>query len=152
MRVYLVRHGDAVSAEVNPRRPLSSRGRAQVAELAELAESRGVEVEELCHSGILRAQETAEILAAYLKPPRGVRPMTGLLPEDDPDLTKAELEAAEQPIMLVGHLPYMRRLAELLVKGDTARAAIEFGPATMLCCAKVGAGWQIDWQISPTLR
>ena len=78
--------------------------------------------------------------------------MTGLLPEDDPDLTKAELEAAEQPIMLVGHLPYMSRLAELLVKGDGARAAIEFGPATMLCCANVGAGWQIDWQIAPTLR
>ena len=124
MRVYLVRHGDAVSAEVNPHRPLSSSGRAQVAELAELAQSRGVEVEELCHSGILRAQETAEILAAYLKPPRGLRPMTGLLPEDDPDLAKAAIEAAEQPIMLVGHLPYMSRLAELLVKGDAARAAI----------------------------
>ena len=152
VRCYLVRHGDAVSAQIDPRRPLSVRGREEVAQLAQLAASRDVQVAELCHSGILRAQETAEILAAYLNPPRGLRQIAGLLPDDDPDLAKVEIQAAEQPIMLVGHLPYMSRLAALLIKGDAAGPVIEFSPATMLCCAKVGAGWQIDWQIAPTLR
>ena len=152
VRVYLVRHGDAVSVEVNPHRPLSSSGRAQVAELAQLAESRGVQVEELCHSGILRAQETAAILAGYLNPPDGVHPSAGLLPEDDPEIVKAELYAVGQPIMLVGHLPYMGRLAALLVKGDAAQSIGEFSPATMLCCTKIGARWRIEWQIAPSLR
>lgn len=152
MRCYLVRHGEAVSAQVNPQRPLSARGRAEVAELAQLALSREVRVAELRHSGILRAQETAEILAGYLKPSGGVQPFAGLMPEDDPETAKAELESVEQPILLVGHLPFMSRLAALLVKGDAARSVAEFGPASMLCCVKVGAGWQIDWQIAPTLR
>lgn len=151
MRCYLVRHGEAVSAQFNPQRPLSARGRAEVTELARLALSREIEVAELRHSGILRAQETAEILAAYLKPPGGVQPAAGLMPDDDPESVKAELESVEKPIMLVGHLPFMSRLAALLVNRDAARSLIEFNPATMLCCVKFGAGWQIEWQIAPSL-
>ena len=152
MRCYLVRHGDALSAHVDPQRPLSARGRAEVAELARLALCRKVEVVELRHSGILRAQETAEILAGYLKPPGGVHPSAGLLPEDDPAIAKAELEAVDQPILLVGHLPYMSRLAGLLVQGDAAQSIGEFSPATMLCFTKIGARWRIKWQIAPSLR
>ena len=152
MRCYLVRHGDAQSAQVDPQRPLSARGRAEVAELAQLAFSRDVQVAEIRHSGILRAQETAAILAGYLNPPDGVHPSAGLLPEDDPEIAKAELDAAEQPIMLVGHLPYVGRLAALLVKGDAAQSIGEFSPATMVCCTKIGARWQIEWQIAPSLR
>jgi len=152
VRCYLVRHGDALSAHVDPERPLSARGRAEVAEVAQLALSREVEVLELRHSGMLRAQETAEILARYLKPPGGVHPTAGLLPEDDPAIAKGELEAADQPILLVGHLPYMSRLAALLVNGDAAQSIGEFSPATMLCCTKTAAGWRIEWQIAPSLR
>jgi len=152
VRCYLVRHGDALSAQVDPQRPLSERGRVEVAELAQLALSREVQVAEIRHSGILRAQETAEILAGYLNPPDGVHPSAGLLPEDDPEIVKAELEAAGQPIMLVGHLPYVARLAALLVNGDAAQSIGEFSPATMLCCTKIGARWRIEWQIAPSLR
>jgi phosphohistidine phosphatase len=149
---YLVRHGDAQSAQVDPQRPLSARGRAEVAELAQLALSRDVQVAEIRHSGILRAQETAAILAGYLNPPDGVHPSAGLLPEDDPEIAKAEIDAAGQPIMLVGHLPYVGRLAALLVKGDAAQSIGEFSPATMVCCTKIGARWRIEWQIAPSLR
>ena len=152
MRCYLVRHGDAQSAQVDPQRPLSARGRAEVAELAQLALSRDVQVAEIRHSGILRAQETAAILAGYLNPPDGVHPSAGLLPEDDPAIAKVELDAAGQPIMLVGHLPYVGRLAALLVKGDAAQSIGEFSPATMVCCTKIGARWRIEWQIAPSLR
>jgi len=152
VRCYLVRHGDAQSAQVDPQRPLSARGRAEVAELAQLALSRDVQVAEIRHSGILRAQETAAILAGYLNPPDGVHPSAGLLPEDDPAIAKVELDAAGQPIMLVGHLPYVGRLAALLVMGNAAQSIGEFSPATMVCCTKIGARWRIEWQIAPSLR
>ena len=152
MHCYLVRHGDAQSAQVDPQRPLSARGRAEVAELAQLALSRDVQVAEIRHSGILRAQETAAILAGYLNPPDGVHPSAGLLPEDDPAIAKVELDAAGQPIMLVGHLPYVGRLAALLVMGNAAQSIGEFSPATMVCCTKIGARWRIEWQIAPSLR
>jgi phosphohistidine phosphatase len=152
VRFYLVRHGDALSANIDPQRPLSARGREQVTELAGLAVSREVQVSEIRHSGILRARATAEILAVYLRPRRGARQSAGLLPEDDPEIGKAELDVADQSIMLVGHLPYMNRLAALLVKSAAAPSTIEFAPATMLCCSRVGALWQIDWQITPKSR
>ncbi len=148
VRCYLVRHGDALSAHLDAQRPLSARGRDQVAELASLAQSREARVAEIRHSGILRARETAEILASYLTPARGVCQSAGLLPEDDPEIGKAELDAADQPIMLVGHLPHMNRLAALLVK-SAAPSTVEFTPATMLCCSKVGALWQVEWRMAP---
>lgn len=151
MRCYLVRHGDALAAELDPRRSLSERGRADVAKLAQLAAAKEVKVAEIFHSGILRAQETAEILALSLRPPRGVRQIGGLLPEDDPIIGKAEIESSEEPTMLVGHLPYMGRLAALLITGDAARSIIEFAPATMVSCSQIGSIWRMDWQINPAL-
>ena len=145
---YLVRHGEALSAHIDAQRPLSARGREQVTELAQLAVCRQVQVAEIRHSGILRARQTAEILAQRLTPSPGVRQSNGLLPDDDPEIGKAELDAVDQSIMLVGHLPYMNRLAALLVE-RAAPSTIEFTPATMLCCSKVGALWQIEWRMAP---
>lgn len=149
MHFYLVRHGEAVSANLDPRRPLSERGRTAVGELAQLSAGRRVEVAEICHSGILRARETAEILASRLNPTRGLREITGLLPEDDPEICKTEIETAAEPIMVVGHLPYVRRLAALLIGSDRDHSVIEFAPATMICCSKDDSGWRLDWLLQP---
>ena len=148
MKFYLVRHGEAVSALSDGQRPLSARGRDQVAAIARMALARGVKVEEIRHSGILRARETAEILSSYLTPTQGICQSAGLLPEDEPEIAKAELEAAQQSIMLVGHLPFMGRLAALLVKNPSGSTG-EFAPATMLCCAKIGGMWRIEWRLAP---
>ena len=149
MRCYLVRHGDALSAHVDPERPLSDRGRQEVAALGRMALDRNVQVAEICHSEIRRARETAEILARYLKPPGGLRQIEGLLPDDDPELGKAELELADEAVMWVGHLPYMNRLAAALLAGAPA---LEFTPATMICCSKSGARWRLEWQLAPALE
>jgi phosphohistidine phosphatase len=146
---YLVRHGDALSAAENAQRPLSSEGRRRVEDIASLALERNIQVSAIYHSGILRAQETAEILAAHIIPAASVATLNGLLPEDDPAIIKAELEAAADSILLVGHLPFMSRLAGLLVNGDPERPAVEFFPATMVCCIRAAPQWKISWQLSP---
>jgi len=150
--VYLVRHGDAVAASENPARPLSQAGREAVEQVARLARERQVEVSAIYHSGILRAEETAEILAKHLFPPSGVKAISGLLPDDDPAGGKAELEAAADPIMLVGHLPYMGRLASLLVRGDAEATIVDFQSAAMVCCSRTGAQWKIEWHLAPPRR
>ena len=149
VRCYLVRHGDALSAHVDPERPLSDRGRQEVAALGRMALGRNVQVGEICHSGIRRAHETAEILAGYLKPPSGVRQISGLLPDDDPEVGKAELELVDEPVMWVGHLPYMNRLADLLIGSVPS---VEFLPATLICCSKNGARWRLEWRLAPALK
>ncbi|HSK31729.1 MAG TPA: histidine phosphatase family protein, partial [Candidatus Limnocylindria bacterium] len=91
MFFYLARHGDALSSVENPSRPLSRVGRTGVERLAQEARKRAVKIAVIYHSGILRAAETAAILAECLNPPFGVKKLSGLLPEDDPALAKAEL-------------------------------------------------------------
>ena len=68
MNFYLVRHGDAVSAAENAERPLSRIGREQVQCAAREMLERGSEVSRIYHSGMLRAKQTAEILAKAFPP------------------------------------------------------------------------------------
>jgi phosphohistidine phosphatase len=146
---YLVRHGEALSKSQDSERPLSQRGRQEVEQVARSASAKNIRVSAIFHSGILRARETAEILAAHLHPMTGVRPMTGLLPEDDPVIAKAELETAEDSIMLVGHLPHLKRLAALLATGDSDREAADFAPSTIICFSFTDAQWKIAWVLAP---
>jgi phosphohistidine phosphatase len=74
-----------------------------------------------------------------------------LLPEDDPAIAKAELQTAEQPLMLVGHLPHLGRLAALLTSGAPESEVVEFAPATVVCCRQDGSKWQIAWTLTPRL-
>ena len=147
-----MRHGEALSGTPDGRRPLSQRGRDEVIALAQLASARGVAVAWIYHSGILRAQQTAELVAAVLAPAEGVRELGGLCPDDDPIIARAELEAASRPLMLVSHLPYLGRLAGLLTTGDAQRAVIEFAPATLACVTRHPAGWKLRWSISAAPR
>jgi phosphohistidine phosphatase len=149
MDFYLVRHGEAVSETLDPRRPLSRLGREQVERVARLALAKNPQVSAIFHSGILRAKQTAEILAEHLGLTVRVKPSSGLLPEDDPSIGKGELEAAESSIMMVGHLPHMNRLAALLVNGDVNRQVVGFGPATVVCCSRAGSHWEIAWILAP---
>ena len=64
MRLYLVQHGDAIPERVDPERPLSAKGRRDVEAVARLLASAGTRAVRVAHSGKLRAQQTAEVLAA----------------------------------------------------------------------------------------
>ena len=145
MHIYLLRHGDAVAATENPKRPLSEKGLRDVDRTAHLALARNVQVSAIYHSGILRAVETAEVLAKVLAPALRMQVLSGLLPEDDPATVKAELDLINDPVALVGHLPHLNRLAALLTTGDPKRAVIGFFPAMMVCFERENQRWKIAW-------
>lgn len=148
MNIYIVRHGEAVSERIDPGRPLTRVGWEAVERVADMAAAKDVQVSAIFHSGILRAKQTAEILAQHLRLTPGTQPLSGLLPQDDPSVAKAELETAERPIMLVGHLPHLNRLVALLVSGQI-QSEVEFAPATMVCCSRDGSRWKIAWILGP---
>jgi len=149
MDFYLARHGEALADLVDPRRPLSGAGREAVDRVARQAADKAVRVSVIYHSGILRAEQTAEILARRLAPGGGLRVMSGLRPNDDPEITAAELGTAVSPIMLVGHLPHLSRLASLLLRGDADCDMIKFAPATLACCSRQGSLWSLSWTMTP---
>lgn len=149
MDFYLVRHGEAKPEHEDPRRPLSDQGRRDVEKLARALAARKINVAEVLHSDKLRARETAEVLADALSPERGTREIRGLSPEDDPMLARGDLEAAEEPLMLVGHLPHLSRLVSLLVRGDPEIQSVNFTPAAVVCLSHVGGIWELRWTLTP---
>lgn len=151
MRYYLVRHGDAKTEMEDRARPLSDRGREQVQRVARHVAALGLDVAEIRHSGKMRALQTAEILAQHLSPRRGIREMEGLAPADDPAKALGELEAATEPLMLVGHLPHLSRLASSLLFGDPEREILSFEASAIACLAMTRAGFRLLWILTPEL-
>ena len=152
MEFYLVRHGEAVSQAVNGQRPLTPGGRRDVKRVGRAAAERGIQPSKIFHSGLLRAQQTAEVLSEDLGPVGEIRELVGLRPDDDPLVAKAELESSTVSLMLVGHLPHMSRLASFLVAGDAERKVVEFAPATMVGLSYEYHRWRILWKLTTTTR
>ena len=147
MDFYLVRHGEAKSEAEDPRRPLSDQGRKEVERVASTAGKRSLGVSQILHSDKLRARETAEILARYLSPPGGVHEIKGLGPQDDPLVAKAELEAAQSSLMLVGHLPHLGRLVSMLVIEDPDKEVVDFPAAAIVCLSHGEDVWKVCWTL-----
>ena len=115
MNIYLVHHADAVGPEVDPARPLSSRGRAQAAWLSMEAKKAGVSPTAIWHSGKLRSRQTAEALLMACNPFAAFRMVRGLSPDDPVTWMADALELEDLDVMLVGHMPHLPALAMRLV-------------------------------------
>ncbi len=151
MQMYLVQHGEAKAEAEDPKRPLTDRGRAEVQRVARQAALVRLRVAEISHSGKLRALQTAEIMAEHLRPSRGVREMRGMDPSDDPAPARDVLEAAGEPVMLVGHLPHLGRLASSLLLGDPGRDLLRFRNGAIVCLHRAEGVWRLHWVLTPEL-
>jgi phosphohistidine phosphatase len=158
MHVYVVQHGQALPKEEDPERPLSDAGRAEVERVAKhlagrLGQAMTIPIAEVHHSGKLRAQQTAEILAQRIAQNATLRAIEGLSPNDDPRIIADRLEARRAEgtaLMLVGHLPHLQRLAGLLIAGSADARPIRFRNAGVVRLSWDGR-WSADWVLWPEL-
>jgi phosphohistidine phosphatase len=152
MRLYLVQHGEAVPEAVDPARPLSSGGRADVARIGDFLAAGGLRVGRVMHSGKLRAERTAEVLAAALAPGHTPEARAGLDPKDPTEGVAREAAAWQDDVMLVGHLPFMARLASRLLAGREDAGVVRFEPGSVLCLERTDQRrWTIAWMLRPSL-
>jgi len=151
MELYLVQHGEAKSKAEDPQRPLTERGREEVQRVAAFAAKAGLEAGQIRHSSKRRAEETASILAEHLSPAEGVLAISGLTPMDDVRPIAQALHKGTAPLMLVGHMPFMDRLAGLLVTGDPDRSVVRFRMGGIVCLEGAGDDWAVKWVIRPEL-
>jgi phosphohistidine phosphatase len=115
MRLYLVRHAEAAPGEPDRERPLTKTGLEQAARVGErLAEETPRPVAAVLTSPLLRARQTAELIAAPL----------GIEPEPDqrlaPGATAADVRAAvagRGDAVVVGHQPDCGHIAAELTGG-----------------------------------
>jgi len=151
MELFLVQHGQAKSEVEDPERSLTELGAETVRRMAAWAAQVGVKVDQIRHSGKRRAEQTAALLAERLGPAQGVIAVEGLKPNDDPRLVEEALRAEQGSLMLVGHLPFLGRLAGLLLAGNTEIGVIRFSNAGIVCLTDQEGKWSVNWVMSPDL-
>lgn len=148
-RLYLVRHGQAKPKDEDPERGLTDVGRTDVTRMAAWAAAAGILVDEIRHSGKLRAQQTAEIFAEHLGTPAVAAP--GLAPNDDvADIARA-IESEQGDIMLVGHLPFLERLAALLIAGNAESGFVTLDAGALVDLTRTEDGWKATCLLQPRL-
>ncbi len=152
MKLYLVQHGEACAKEVNPERPLTDQGQADIDRLAAFLKQAGIRIDRVIHSEKLRAIQTAERLAAAIAP--GVeREISGIInPNDSPKAFDWQSDSWDRATLVVGHLPFMAKLVSHLVIEDENRLITAYQPGSIVCLElNSNAHWQINWMLRPEL-
>jgi phosphohistidine phosphatase len=160
--LYLVRHGKAEEGPVDAERRLTDKGEKAIQQVAERLAAAGVRLDRVEHSGLARARETAELLQDHLG--GELAAVRDLGPMDDVEPVADRLdEAGQDEVMLVGHLPFMERLAAYLLTGDADAELLHFRTSAVACFAQSDGGslkpagrslrpagrWVLEWFLSP---
>ena len=147
MRIYLVRHGDAVPEEdagSDRDRWLSEKGREHARVLGRLLREQRVEPDVILSSPLPRAVQTAELLVAAFETEIPVE----VIPELAPDGAVRDLVAmvrqlpAEATLVLVGHEPSLSAIGAVLVDGPDFEALAKAQAARIDDCT---VRWRFAW-------
>ncbi len=145
MRLYIVQHGDSLPKDVDPDRPLSNRGRADIERLTEWLSSHDVQIAQILHSGKTRAKETAEILRPLLKSPSQIYEGQGLAPNDSPEAFLHQFRDREIDTLVAGHMPFVARTVSQALTGAPDRQLVEFVPGSVAGIERSeGASWRLS--------
>ena len=144
MELYLVQHGACKSKEEDPERSLTEAGKGKITALCELAKKFPIEPTAIHHSTKKRAKETAHLIAQKLE--LAVEPIevAGLAPMDDVKSYWQSIKDADG-LMVVGHLPFLSKLAAFLVAGDEDGKVISFSQGAInKLVSDDGERWSIE--------
>jgi len=151
MKLYLMRHGEALSAQVDPQRGLSDNGKIGIELVAKYIQEKGITFSHIFHSKKKRAHETADIMAKYVSPAAKVELNKNIAPDDDPNLILNEINNWNEDTLIASHLPFVPNLISLLTGKDAYLTAISFETGTLVCLEKKPkSAWEISWSTSPT--
>lgn len=118
MRIFLVRHGDAVPEEdagSDRDRWLSPKGREHARVLGRLLREQGIVPEAILCSPLPRAVQTAELLANALDFLGVVTSLRCLEPSAQPRVASNEIRAVASPVIVVSHEPAISSLGAHLL-------------------------------------
>lgn len=150
MKLYLARHGDY--SIVKQTDMLTEKGKNEMTALANFLSPLNLRVSHILHSGKVRAQQSAEILATGIHCDQAIQLQAGLTPNDDVKAFANEISHWDADVLVVGHLPFMGRLVGELVTNNEDKNIIEFQTGTLACLEQIDyARWMIHWVLTPDL-
>jgi phosphohistidine phosphatase len=148
LNLYILQHGEAEPEEVDPGRALSELGRRDIRLLAMHMQNVGVQLGRILHSGKLRAEQSARLIAESVPP--GIEPeqAEGLKPNDDPAVIAGVIESSRESILIVSHMPFVSRLCSMLLTGATETAFASV-PGTLFCLEYTDGKWRLAYMLRP---
>jgi len=160
MNLFLLRHGLAVEREEfhfasDHLRPLTAKGKRQLNKISAAMRALKTNIEVIFSSPLVRARQTAEIVAADLKLREQVVFADELKPGGDAKKLVSRILALKkipENILLVGHEPDLSELISLLVTGNVgAGFALKKGGLAKLELENLRAGKcaTLAWLLTP---
>jgi phosphohistidine phosphatase len=155
MELFILRHGKA-SREPPPGgtdddRTLTSRGRKDIARVAGWMEETGIEPDAIGSSPLLRARETAGIVAGTLHRKAVTGCWDELRPGGDLDALTARILPAGDLVLIVGHEPQLSALAARIISGAGARIRLGKGGLAMIGEIDSAGHGELRWLLTPDL-
>ena len=148
MLLYLVQHGEAKSKQQDPQRHLTEKGLQDIQKVAGFIKPLGLTAGALWHSGKARAAQTAEILASAITFSQGVLQRECLGPNDPIGPIAEELSLLDEDLMIVGHMPFLGKLASVLLAGNESAGVIAFQQGAVVCLERYeDKTWNLKWMI-----
>jgi phosphohistidine phosphatase len=152
MKLYLARHGEYVTHDIQKLGALSDKGRRDIECLAKLIQPLRIQVAHIFHSGKTRAEQTAQLLASAFISSNPWSAYSGINPEDDVAAFAEVVNTLEEDVLVVGHLPFMARLTNKLLINNENHELVFFHPGTLLCLERLDhERWVIQWLLNPSL-
>jgi phosphohistidine phosphatase len=120
MKIYLLQHALAYSAEEDQERSLNPEGVEQAKASARGIKKLGLSFDLIMTSPKRRAQQTAALIAEAVRYPYSdIQSTDAVLPNQSPAevLEILQKESTDSHILVVSHLPYLEKLARELMQG-----------------------------------
>jgi phosphohistidine phosphatase len=124
--IYILRHGIAVERGTgtyakDSERPLTAEGRKKMQRIAKTLRRFELSFDLILSSPYIRARQTAEIVAKFLKAERRLKFSEHLAAEGEAEDLINQLRGlyhSPRSVLLVGHEPYLSRLISVLLTGE----------------------------------
>jgi phosphohistidine phosphatase len=159
MNLFILRHGIAVEHGAagyknDDERPLTSKGERKVWMIAEAMKALEISFDSILSSPLVRARQTAEIVAEALKARKRLELTDTLAPQEsaEPLIEYLDEQGAVDDVLLVGHEPFLSQLISLLISGDTeASVLLKKGGFCKLSTEELKHGRcaTLEWLLTP---
>ncbi|HWU40268.1 MAG TPA: phosphohistidine phosphatase SixA, partial [Candidatus Acidoferrum sp.] len=146
-----MQHGEAAPEESDPARPLTPRGRLDVLKVSSVLENAGISSIPIRHSSKTRARQTAQIIASAIGSENITSEEKNLNPNDPIRGVADEISSLSGDLMIVGHLPFLGKLASFLLTGSEDAAIVAFRMGGTVCLERDERHWQVAWMVVPEL-
>ncbi|MCQ8894016.1 MAG: phosphohistidine phosphatase SixA [Methanolinea sp.] len=126
MDIYIVRHGKAekrvAEGKEDEKRGLTAKGRKEVRKIASWLKESAPLPDWIATSPLVRARETASIIAQEMGKEDSIEEWDELSPGHDPKdlLDRLALHPGDSIGMVVGHEPQLSQFLALLISGNTS--------------------------------